>query len=150
MTERNDRIDDGIGTDDVVLLAEQEMSDEGAAEVVALHDEIADQVVYHVLIPVEDAAARIEAAMGSLATGEVMTAPAVTLSETDLAEVRRECLEHSQHQLDLAVARLQAAGVEARGTVSHEHPIAALATDVAAPDGPRAEDRHSTSVNDTH
>ncbi|MDT0202310.1 hypothetical protein [Nocardioides sp. AE5] len=133
-----DRIDDGIGTYDVVLLVEHAVSEQDAAQAVALHNEIADQVVYHVLVPVEDAAARIESAMGALATGEVMTSPALAMSEEDLAEVRRECLEQSQADLDLTLERYRAAGVQAEGQVVHGPPIDALAEVVKAVDAREA------------
>ena len=42
----------------------------------SLHEGLDDPVIYHVLLPIEDAAARIEASMGSLAAGEVMASPA--------------------------------------------------------------------------
>src|SRR3954451_3092436 len=95
---------------DVVLLCEQALSDQDAAQVTSLHNELEEKVAYHVLIPVEDAAARVEAAMGSLAAGEVMAAPAMAIGEVDLAEVRKECLEHSQRELALTLTALKKAG----------------------------------------
>ena len=47
------------------------------------------------LLPLEDAAARIEAAMGSLSAGEVLASPAMAMSEVDLEAVRRDCAERS-------------------------------------------------------
>ena len=67
----------------VVLLVEQALSAADAAQVRSLHEELVEegqQVSYHVLLPIHDAAARIEAAMGSLAGGELLTSPAVTMS----------------------------------------------------------------------
>ena len=65
-------------------------------QVRSLHEGIDDdQVVYHVLLPLEDAAARIEAAMGSLAAGEVLASPAMAMSDVDLEAVRRDCKERS-------------------------------------------------------
>ncbi|MBD8870514.1 hypothetical protein [Nocardioides donggukensis] len=126
---------------DVVLLVEQALSPEDARQVCDLHEELRDEgetVGYHVLLPVEDAAARVEAAMGSLAAGEVMASPAMALADIDLAEVRRECLERSQRDLALTLERLHAAGGTATGTVVHEHPIDALAAAVAELDGREA------------
>ena len=57
----------------VVLLVEQALSAADAAQVRSLHEELVEegqQVSYHVLLPIHDAAARIEAAMGSLDGGE--------------------------------------------------------------------------------
>jgi hypothetical protein len=127
-------------TYDVVLLVEQALSPEDAQQVVGLHEEleIDQQVVYHVLLPVEDAAARVEAAMGSLAAGEVLASPAMVMSEVDLAKVREECLDRSQKQLATTLARLVEAGAKAEGSVVHEHPIEALSTKVSEIDGREA------------
>ena len=54
---------------DVVLLVEQALSAQDARQVLSLHDELDEPVTYHVLLPLEDAAARIEASMGTLAGG---------------------------------------------------------------------------------
>src|SRR3990170_1691071 len=59
-------------TYDVVLLIEQPLSRQDAKQVLGLHDEIEEHVRYHVLLPVEDAAARIESAMGSLAASDAL------------------------------------------------------------------------------
>ena len=51
----------------VVLLVEQALSAADAAQVRSLHEELVEegqQVSYHVLLPIHDAAARIEAAQG--------------------------------------------------------------------------------------
>jgi len=64
-------------TYDVVLLVEQPLSAEDAAQVRSLHQDVEDPVRYHVLLPVEDAAARVESAMGSIAASEVLASPAV-------------------------------------------------------------------------
>lgn len=126
---------------DVVLLCEQALSEEDARQVTSLHDELRDEgevVRYHVLLPVEDAAARVEAAMGSLAAGEVMASPAMVIGEVDLAEVRKECLERSEGDLATTLSRLGAAGGDATGQVAHEHPIDALAAKVGEVDGREA------------
>lgn len=97
----------------VMLLCEEAMTALDAQQVYSLHEELraeGQEVRYHVLLPVEDAAARVEAAMGSLAAGEVMAAPAVAMSDVDLEEVRRDCEQRSQTALDKSVAQLKAAG----------------------------------------
>ena len=66
-------------TYDVVLLIEQPLSVQDAKQVRGLHEEVEDPVRYHVLLPVEDAAARVESAMGSLAGGEMLAAPVPAL-----------------------------------------------------------------------
>ena len=61
---------------DVVLLVEQPFTATGRRQSArSLHEDIEEPVVYHVLLPVEDASARVESAMGSLATGEVLSDP---------------------------------------------------------------------------
>src|SRR3954467_1508077 len=51
---------------DVIVLAEQAMSAGDAAEVASLHDGIEEPRHYHVLIPCENAALRVETALGAL------------------------------------------------------------------------------------
>ena len=126
----NDRIDDGIGTYDVVLLVEHELSRSDAEQVHGLHEEIADQVVYHVILPMEDAAARIEASMGTLAGGEALAGPVVPLSEENLDEIRRECMEQGQAELGDTLAHLRATGAQAHGTLASGPPVDALAAKV--------------------
>ena len=69
---------------DVILLAEQPFTTVDATNVRSLHEDIEDPVRYHVMLPVEDASARVESAMGSLATGEVLATPAVAVGDADL------------------------------------------------------------------
>ena len=119
-------IHDGRGTYDVVLLVEQAMSRSDAAQVRSLHAEIEDPVVYHVLIPLEDAAARIESSLGTLGAGDLMAAPALAMSDVDIDAVRRECEERSSAELDATLANLRAAGATAQGCVTAEPPVDAL------------------------
>ncbi|HET9423112.1 MAG TPA: hypothetical protein VFO49_18380 [Nocardioides sp.] len=136
---RNDDITDGIGDYHVVLLVEQELAAIDAAQVRALHDEIEDRVVYHVLIPLEDAAARIEASMGSLSAGEMLASPAMTMRDVDLDAVRKDCKDRSDRELKVTVAALEATGATiGSGTVIAEPPIDALAAKVTEVDGREA------------
>jgi hypothetical protein len=130
----------GEETYDVVLLVEEALSEEDARQVVGLHEEleIDQQVVYHVLLPVEDAAARVEAAMGSLAAGEALSSPALVMSEVDIAKVRQDCVDRSQKALATTLRRLSEAGAQAEGVIVHDHPIDALATRVGEIDGREA------------
>ncbi|WP_188783905.1 hypothetical protein [Nocardioides phosphati] len=127
-------------TYDVVLLAEQALSDVDAHEVVALHEELEtdQEVVYHVLIPVEDAAARVEATLGTLGAGEPLVAPAMAMSDLDIEEVRKECVQRSSEALQTSLAKLRAAGAEAEGHTVDEAPVDALAKAIAAVDGREA------------
>lgn len=113
-------------TYDVVLLVEEALSAADAAQVVSLHEAVELPVRHHVLLPVEDAAARVEAAMGTLASGEVMASPAMVLGEVDLEAVRREARERSEDELARTLEALRAAGGEAVGRCVVEHPVDAL------------------------
>jgi hypothetical protein len=123
-------INDGQGTYDVVLLVEQAMSKQDAEQVRSLHNEIADQVIYHVLMPLEDAAARVEASVGMLGAGDVMSAPGLALTEEELAAVREECRERSDHDLTTTLSALAAAGATVKGAVTGAPPVDALADKV--------------------
>ena len=126
------------GPYDVVLLCEQALSPEDARQVTSLHQELEGPVTYHVLLPVEDAAARVEAAMGSLAAGEVMASPAMVMNEVDLDQVRQDCLDRSKEELQATLTRLREAGATAEGRVVHEHPIDALSSAVTDTGGREA------------
>jgi hypothetical protein len=131
-------IHDGQGTYDVVLLVEQALSAADAEQVRSLHSEIEDPVVYHVLLPLEDAAARIEASLGTLGAGDLMAAPALAMNDVDLEALRRECEENSSSELQQTLLALNAAGAKAIGKVCSEPPVEALATLVAAVDAREA------------
>jgi hypothetical protein len=134
----NGDIHDGQGTYDVVLLVEQALTPADAQQVRSLHSEIEDTVVYHVLIPLEDAAARVEASMGTLGAGDLMAAPALTMNDVDLEQLRRECEETSSADLHKTLAVLVAAGAKADGKVTSEPPVDALAALVTAVDAREA------------
>ncbi|MCW2851843.1 MAG: hypothetical protein JWM84_1507 [Nocardioides sp.] len=124
---------------DVVLLIEQELTPGDAAQVRSLHEGLDDPVTYHVLLPLEDAAARIEASMGSLSAGEMLASPAMAMSDVDLEAVRKDCEERSERELRHTLKALTAAGaVIGSGTVVTEPPIDALAAKVSEVDGREA------------
>jgi hypothetical protein len=124
---------------DVVLLVEQALTSADAAQVLSLHVGIDELVTYHVLLPMEDAAARIEASMGSLAAGEVMASPAMAMREVDIEAVRKDCKDRSERDLKATLEALKAAGaVDAHGEVVTQPPIDALAAKVATIDGREA------------
>ena len=137
-TPHDDTIHDGRGTYDVVLLVEQALSAADAAQVRSLHSEIEDPVVYHALLPLEDAAARVEASLGTLGAGDMMAAPALTMSDVDIEALRRECEENSSVELQQTLAAIAAAGGTATGKVTSEPPVEALAALVAAVDAREA------------
>src|ERR671910_211933 len=81
---------------DVILLVEQELTEPDAQRVVELHEQLPEQVKYHLVIPCEDAAAKVETSLATLAGTELygMAAtryPAATADrQPDLAKVQRE------------------------------------------------------------
>lgn len=126
---------------DVVLLIEQQLSAADAAQVRSLHEGLDEPVTYHVLLPLEDAAARIEASMGSLSAGEMLAAPTGSLGmgDVDLEAVRKECEERSKRELASTVAALTAAGATlGSSVVVGDPPIDALAAKVTEVDGREA------------
>ena len=130
---------------DVVVLIEQELSPTDAAQVRSLHEGLDEPVLYHVLIPMEDAAAQIEASMGSLSTGEMMPTPTLGLSEVDLEQVRKDCEDRSRAELATTVAAMEAAGATLGSAVLVAgSPIDALAEKVAAGRRSRGDHPHPT------
>lgn len=129
--EGTDDIHDGVGTYDVVLLIESELSAADAARVHSLHSTIEDQVVYHVLVPVEDAAARVEQSLGLLSAGEMMATPGITLSQEEAEAVRQECQERSESELGGCMSKLAESGAQVHGCVVAGNPVDALADKVA-------------------
>ncbi|MFC7727302.1 hypothetical protein ACFQW6_19485 [Nocardioides sp. GCM10028917] len=134
----DDSIHDGQGTYDVVLLVEQALTPADAKQVRSLHSEIEDPVVYHVLLPLEDAAARIEASLGTLGAGDLMAAPALAMNDVDIEALRRECEEHSSSDLQQTLIALRDAGGTAHGKVTSEPPVDALAALVTSVDAREA------------
>ena len=89
-------------TYDVVLLVEQPLSAEDAAQVRSLHQDTEDPVRYHVLLPVEDAASTVESAMGSIAASEVLASPALVMDD---ASVQEDGSRSGRHRTNWAVWR---------------------------------------------
>ena len=117
-------------TYDVVLLVEQPLSRQDAAQVRGLHTDVADPVRYHVLLPVEDAAARVESAMGSIAASEVLASPALVMDPENIEAVQRELLDKARSDVSCCVDRLTDAGCDVVGEVVSADPIEALITKV--------------------
>ena len=125
-------------TYDVVLLVEQALTVADARQVLSLHEELDDPVVYHVLLPLEDAAARIEASMGGLSGVELMGNPTIGMHEADIEAVRKDSQEQSDDELSATLAALREAGGTANGKVVGDDPIEALSAEVSAVDGREA------------
>src|SRR4051812_19036115 len=123
---------------DVVLLIEQALSEQDAAQVHSLHEGLDEPVTYHVLLPLEDAAARIESAMGSLTAGDMLASPTMPMTEVDLDAVRKDCEDRSNTELGQTLDALRKSGATARGQVVSDPPIDALAAKVTEVDGREA------------
>jgi hypothetical protein len=121
----------------VLLLVEQALSAADATQVRSLHEGLDDDVRYHVLLPAEDAAARIEAAMTALG-GDSVAAPSVPMSAEDLETVREETDRQSSRDLAATLEALRAAGAVAEGEVVDDDPIEALSAAVTRVDGREA------------
>jgi hypothetical protein len=114
----------------VIVLAEQAMTAADAAEVVSLHEGIEDPRHYHVLIPVDNARARVESTLDSLSGSEPVAFPAVTdQAETEQAQ---EGLDSAgQTAVSTSVDAIAALGHQASGEFSSEDPIESLDAVVA-------------------
>ena len=117
-------------TYDVVLLIEQPLSLQDARQVRELHSEAPAPVRYHLLLPVEDAAARVESAMGSLASGDALVAGPMMIDQDDVAEIQRELLDQARADLTASLAALEQAGAVASGELVTLEPIDALVSKV--------------------
>lgn len=119
---------------DVVVLMEQELSAVDTEQIIALHDGLEEPVRYHLLLPVEDAAARVESALGSLAANEAMLTPDLVLpaNSEDLERLQGEVLEHSRRALHSSVEQLAGRSKDVEGDVTLAPPVDALADLVSA------------------
>ncbi|MGH3366147.1 MAG: hypothetical protein ACRDOY_02995 [Nocardioidaceae bacterium] len=115
---------------DVILLIEKPLSKVDAAQVAGLHESLEEPVHYHVILPCEDAASRIETALGSIAASEVLATSAMTYPEMDLDELQREIRGEAEKSMGLCLDYLKETGHEVTGEVSSQDPIDALAAAV--------------------
>ena len=122
-------------TYDVVLLAEQPLTAQDARQVRSLHEGVEDPVRYHLLLPVDEAAGRVESAMGVLGTGDAFIASPVVIAPEDIEGMHRELIDQARAELDEALAALRSAGAEATGQVVADEPVNALVAKVREVDG---------------
>src|SRR4051794_25953398 len=113
-------------TYDVVLLVEQALSAQDAQQLRSLHSELDEDVRYHVLLPVEDAAGRIESAMGALSAGDALVGPPMALDPEGVEDLQHELLESARRELSTSVDALNAAGGRATGVLITDEPVHAL------------------------
>lgn len=115
----------------VIVLAEQAMSAADAQEVASLHEGIEETRHYHVLIPCENAAVRVETALGALAASEVLAAPPVVTHDLDATAAQEHIDAHAETSVTVSLAALRGLGYETTGEFSSEDPIDALERVVA-------------------
>jgi hypothetical protein len=113
---------------DVVVLVEQPVTRWDARQIAALHHDSPEPVHYHLLMPVEDAATRVEATIGSLAASEVMGTAALYLDDADLERVHREVRAASERALAESIAAFRRADTDADGELTASDPLDRLAT----------------------
>lgn len=107
----------------IVVLVEEPVADWDARQIVALHADTPEPVRYHVLIPVEDAASRVESTIGSLAASEVMGTAAMYVDEADLERVHEEIRAASKRSLAQSLEAFAKAGAQAGGEVTATDPL---------------------------
>jgi hypothetical protein len=121
---------------DVVLLVEENLTQADATRVHSLHEGIEDPVTYHVLIPLDDGRARVQAAMaasGGLAPDLVPGRP-LPLDDIDPEELVEEARTDTERELANAVKVLRATGASATGELVTGDPVDALAAKINAVD----------------
>src|SRR4051794_12172150 len=79
----------------VVLLVEQPRTKADPQQARPLRGGGDEPVTYHVLLPVDDAAAQVEAAMGSVTGHDLVPGPAIAIPPPDLAEIAEESKERA-------------------------------------------------------
>lgn len=127
---------------DVVLLVEQALTAADAAQVRALHVELDDdptiEVVYHLLLPMADAAAAVEASLGVIG-GADLIAPPMTPSPDEIDHLREEYREQADRDLAATSDALSAAGAHVGSrTIVTDPPVDALIRKVKEVDGREA------------
>ena len=123
---------------DVVLLVEQPLTEADAAQVRSLHEALDVPVVYHVLLPMADAAAAVEASLGVIG-GADFTGPPLAPSPEEIGRLREEYREQAQRDLAVTTGVLTGAGAHVGdGTIVTESPVDALIHKVKEVDGREA------------
>lgn len=123
---------------DVVLLVEQALSRADATQVRSLHEALDVPVVYHVLLPMADAAAAVEASLGVIG-GADLIAPPITPSPDEIEHLREEYRDQAERDLSTTTRALEGAGATVGGgTIVTDSPVDALIRVVREVDGREA------------
>src|SRR5699024_8832758 len=111
-------------TYDVALLIERQINALDADQIVALHEQLADEqeVVYHLLLPIENSARTMMAAMTSLGGGQL-----VPLAEPEnVNELEREIHTAGQDELEASSTLLRDRGQQVTSQLTEDDPVDAL------------------------
>jgi hypothetical protein len=124
----------------VVLLVEENLTSDDAARIHSLHEGIEDPVAYHVLMPMDDGRARVQAALGASGGlgADIVPGRPVPLPDIDPQEIVEEAREGTERELANALQVLQATGATATGELVHGDPVDALAAKVKEVGGSEA------------
>ena len=123
---------------DVVLLVEQPLSPADAAQVRSLHEALDVGVTYHVLLPMADAAAAVEASLGVMGGGDLI-APPITPSPDEIEQLREEYKDQAERDLAATREALRRAGATVgTGSIVTDSPVEALIRKVQEVDGREA------------
>jgi hypothetical protein len=120
----------------VVILLEEGLTSGDASQIRSLHEGIEDPLRYHVLLPLDDAPARLQAALGSVgATADLGPIP---MPEIDTAGLLEHVRAQAAAALEDTLTALRATGAEAQGTLVSKDPIEALSQAISDLDGREA------------
>lgn len=111
-------------TYDVALLIERQINALDADQVVALHEELTDEhdIVYHLLLPIENSARTMMAAMTSLGGGQL-----VPLGDPEnIDELEREIHTAGQDELDASTSLIRERGQSCTSQLTEDDPVDAL------------------------
>jgi hypothetical protein len=122
-TERKPGADD---TYDICLLLEQPLSHTDAQQIVTMHETWDDPVNYHVMMPLDDAAAGIETALGTLAAGDAMAAVPLSVLEEDAERAHEQSVEITDEACTQSVQRLSELGARADFEIVTGDPVERL------------------------
>jgi hypothetical protein len=127
---------------DVVLLVEEELSMPDAERVVELYAGVPDQVKFHVIIPCEDAKARVEGSLASLAGTELygVAAERSSIGSDEEAlkaqqEAQRAIDAQARAALDRTIDRLRSFDQDADGLIAHGRPVDELVEQIERVNG---------------
>lgn len=112
----------------VAVLVERDLQPLDADQLVALHEGLEEQVVYHLVRPVQSSSALIAASLGGIGPG--VTVP--TLHPETVESVQHDLHAEAHDAIETSLSLLAERGQEAHATLTEDDPVDALADLVAA------------------